>query len=169
TQQPTTSSDDWRCAAVAATILATVDAGTPSLRAISLGVNPAARKWHTWASMPSPDIPASCRTGYAPAADTPMPPVEAAASRRPADRISYRANNGVDGSVSDVTVSISITLDDELGEELNAAVAGSNRSAFVADAIRDYLDRRAVAAAAAWHASLEGEDAAVFAEFNAPW
>ncbi len=56
-----------------------------------------------------------------------------------------------------MTVSISITLDDELGEELNPAVAGSNRSAFVADAIRDYLDQRAVAAAA-WHASLEGED-----------
>ncbi len=67
-----------------------------------------------------------------------------------------------------MTVSISITLDDELSEELNAAVAGSNRSAFVAEAIREYLDRRAVAAAA-WHASLEGEDAAVFAEFNAAW
>jgi metal-responsive CopG/Arc/MetJ family transcriptional regulator len=68
-----------------------------------------------------------------------------------------------------VTVSISITLDDELGEELNAAVAGSNRSAFVAEAVRDYLDRRAVAAAADWHASLAGEDAAAFAEFNAAW
>lgn len=68
-----------------------------------------------------------------------------------------------------MTVSISITLDDELGEELNAAVAGSNRSAFVAEAVRDYLDRRAVAAAAAWHASLTGADAAVFAEFNAAW
>jgi hypothetical protein len=50
-------------------------------------------------------------------------------------------------------MSISITLDDELGEELNAAVAGSNRSAFVAEALREYLDRRAVAAAADWHAS----------------
>ena len=68
-----------------------------------------------------------------------------------------------------MTVSISITLDDELGEELNAAVAGSNRSALVAQAIREYLDRRAVEAAAAWHASLEGEDAAAFAEFNAAW
>lgn len=68
-----------------------------------------------------------------------------------------------------MTVSISITLDDELGEELNAAVAGSNRSALVAQAIREYLDRRAIAAAEAWHASLEGEDAAVFAEFNAAW
>jgi metal-responsive CopG/Arc/MetJ family transcriptional regulator len=68
-----------------------------------------------------------------------------------------------------VTLSISITLDDELGDELNAAVAGSNRSAFVAEAIREYLDRRAVAAAAAWHASLEGDDAAVFADFNAAW
>jgi metal-responsive CopG/Arc/MetJ family transcriptional regulator len=60
-------------------------------------------------------------------------------------------------------VSISINLDDEL----NPVVAGSNISAFVAEAIREYLDRRAVAAAATWHASLEGEDAAVFAEFNA--
>jgi len=68
-----------------------------------------------------------------------------------------------------VTVSISITFDDELGEELNAAVAGSNRSAFVAEAIREYLDRRAVAAAADWHASLTGEDAATFAEFNDAW
>jgi metal-responsive CopG/Arc/MetJ family transcriptional regulator len=68
-----------------------------------------------------------------------------------------------------VTVSISITLDDELGEELNTAVAGSNRSAFVAAALRDYLDRRAVAAAAEWHASLTGEDAATFAEFNDAW
>jgi predicted transcriptional regulator len=70
---------------------------------------------------------------------------------------------------SAVTVSISITLDDELGEELNAAVAGSNRSALVSEAIREYLDRRAVAGAAAWHASLTGEDAAVFADFNTAW
>jgi metal-responsive CopG/Arc/MetJ family transcriptional regulator len=68
-----------------------------------------------------------------------------------------------------MTVSISVTLDDELGEELNAAVAGSNRSAMVAEAIREYLDRRAVAAAAAWHASLTGDDAAAFADFNAAW
>lgn len=68
-----------------------------------------------------------------------------------------------------MTVSISITLDDELGDQLNAAVAGSNRSAFVAEAIRDYLDRRAVSAAADWHASLTGADAATFAEFNAAW
>jgi hypothetical protein len=39
----------------------------------------------------------------------------------------------------------------------------------VAEAIREYLDRQAVAAAAVWHASLEGEDAAAFAEFNAAW
>jgi predicted transcriptional regulator len=68
-----------------------------------------------------------------------------------------------------MTMSISVTLDDELGEALNAAAAGGNRSALVAEAIRDYLDRRAVAAAAAWHASLEGEDAAAFSEFNAAW
>lgn len=66
-------------------------------------------------------------------------------------------------------MSISITLDDELGDELNAAVAGANRSAFVAEAIRDYLDRRAIDAAAAWHASLTGEDAATFADFDAGW
>jgi len=89
--------------------------------------------------------------------------------RRHAHRIDDRAESSVVGSVADVTVSISITLDDELGDELNAAVAGSNRSAFVAEAIREYLDRRTVAAAAAWHASLEGEDAAVFAQFNAAW
>jgi predicted transcriptional regulator len=93
----------------------------------------------------------------------------AAISRDTPGRVDDRAGDNVVGSVSDVTVSISITLDDELGEELNAAVAGSNRSALVAQAIREYLDRRAIAAAAAWHASLEGEDAAVFAEFNAAW
>ena len=68
-----------------------------------------------------------------------------------------------------MTISISVTLDDDLGEELNAAVAGGNRSALVAEAIRDYLDRRTVAAAAAWHASLSGDDAAAFEEFNAEW
>jgi predicted transcriptional regulator len=90
-------------------------------------------------------------------------------NRRHADRIDDRAESSVVANVAGVTVSISITLDDELGDELNAAVAGSNRSAFVAEAIREYLDRRAVAAAATWHASLEGEDAAAFAEFNAAW
>ena len=81
------------------------------------------------------------------------------------DRVAGRAAD----SVVDVTISISITLDDELGEDLNAAVAGSNRSALVAEAIREYLDRRAVAAAAAWHASLSGEDADAFNDFNAAW
>jgi predicted transcriptional regulator len=80
-----------------------------------------------------------------------------------------RVASSVVDNVVGVTVSISITLDDELGEELNAAVAGSNRSALVADAIREYLDRRAVAAAAAWHSTLTGEDAAAFADFNAAW
>jgi hypothetical protein len=42
-------------------------------------------------------------------------------------------------------------------------------SALVAEAIREYLDRRAVAAARAWHACLTGEDAAAFADFNAAW
>jgi metal-responsive CopG/Arc/MetJ family transcriptional regulator len=68
-----------------------------------------------------------------------------------------------------VTVSISITLDDRLSDDLDAAVGGGSRSELVAEAIREYLDRRVIAAAAAWHASLTGEDAAVFAEFNAAW
>lgn len=88
---------------------------------------------------------------------------------RHADRAVHRAPGTAADSVADVTVSISVTLDDDLGDELNAAVAGSNRSAMVADAIREYLDRRTVTAAAAWHASLTGEDAAAFADFNAAW
>ena len=80
-----------------------------------------------------------------------------------------RVGNTIVDSVSGVTVSISITLDDELGDDLNAAAAGGNRSALVAEAIREYLDRRAVAAASAWHASLTGEDAAAFADFNSAW
>lgn len=60
-----------------------------------------------------------------------------------------------------MTTSISITMDDDLSEDLNAAVAGGNRSAVIAEAIREYLDRRAIAAAAAWHASLTDEDAAL--------
>jgi hypothetical protein len=38
--------------------------------------------------------------------------------------------------------------------------------AATARAIREYLDRRIIAAAAAWHASLDGEDAAALAEFD---
>jgi predicted transcriptional regulator len=85
------------------------------------------------------------------------------------DRIGDSACDTGADSVVDMTVSISVTLDDDLGDELNAAVAGGNRSALVAEAIRDYLDRRAVAAAAAWHASLTGADAAAFEEFNSEW
>jgi len=36
----------------------------------------------------------------------------------------------------------------------------------VSEAIREYLDRRAVAAASGWHASRTGEDAAAFEDFN---
>jgi metal-responsive CopG/Arc/MetJ family transcriptional regulator len=68
-----------------------------------------------------------------------------------------------------MTMSISITLDDELGRDLNEAVGGGNRSAVVADAIRDYLDRRAIVAAQAWHASLTGPDAQALADFDAEW
>ena len=80
---------------------------------------------------------------------------------------SVRARSSIVDSVGYMTVSISITLDDELGEELNAVVPGGNRSALVAEAIREYLVRRAVSAAADWHTSLTGADAAVFEEFNA--
>ncbi len=68
-----------------------------------------------------------------------------------------------------MTVTLSITVDDDLGRDLNAAVAGGNRSALVAEAIREYLDRRNIAAAAAWHASLEGADAAALVEFDSSW
>jgi predicted transcriptional regulator len=90
-------------------------------------------------------------------------------SQRHADTVDNRVTGTVVDSVGGMTMSISITLDDELGAALNAAAAGGNRSSVVAEAIREYLDRKAVAAAAVWHASLEGEDAAVFAEFNAAW
>jgi predicted transcriptional regulator len=68
-----------------------------------------------------------------------------------------------------MTMTLSITVDDDLGRDLNAVVAGGNRSAVVAQAIREYLDRRNIAAAAAWHASLDGDDAAALAEFDAAW
>lgn len=68
-----------------------------------------------------------------------------------------------------MTASISITLDDELAHALEAAVAGGNRSAVVAEAIREYLDRRAIAAAQAWHASLSGDDAAALRAFDDAW
>ena len=68
-----------------------------------------------------------------------------------------------------MTITLSITMDDDLGRDLNAAVAGGNRSAFIAEAIREFLDRRNIAAAAAWHASLTGDDAAALADFDAAW
>jgi metal-responsive CopG/Arc/MetJ family transcriptional regulator len=68
-----------------------------------------------------------------------------------------------------MTVTVSITIDDDLCRDLNVAVAGGNRSAIVAMAIREYLDRRNIAAAAAWHASLTGDDAAALAEFDGSW
>ena len=68
-----------------------------------------------------------------------------------------------------MAVSISLTLTDDLSEDLSVAVAGGNRSAVVAEAIREYLDRRRIVAAAAWHASLSGEDAAALADFDVAW
>lgn len=82
------------------------------------------------------------------------------------------ANNiatNINDSIPGMTITLSITVDDDLGQELNSAVAGGNRSAFIADAIRQHLDRRNIEAAAAWHASLTGEDAAALAEFDAAW
>jgi predicted transcriptional regulator len=73
------------------------------------------------------------------------------------------------GTIAGMTVTLSITVDDDLGRDLAIAVAGGNRSAVVATAIREYLDRRSIAAAAEWHASLTGEDAAALAEFDAIW
>jgi predicted transcriptional regulator len=75
----------------------------------------------------------------------------------------------VGDTISAMTMTLSITVDDDLGQDLNNAVAGGNRSAFIAEAIREHLNRRAIAAAAAWHASLEGKDAAALAEFDAIW
>ena len=68
-----------------------------------------------------------------------------------------------------MTAAISITLDDDLAQALNSAVGGGNRSALVSDAIREYLDRRNIAAAKSWHASLEGDDAALLADVDATW
>jgi len=68
-----------------------------------------------------------------------------------------------------MTAAMSITLDDDLAQALNLAVGGGNRSALVAEAIRDYLDRHAVAAAKAWHASLDADDAKALAEVDATW
>jgi metal-responsive CopG/Arc/MetJ family transcriptional regulator len=68
-----------------------------------------------------------------------------------------------------MTVTLSVTIDDDLSRDLATVVAGGNRSAVVAAAIREYIDRRSIAAAAAWHASLTGEDAAALAEFDATW
>ncbi len=72
-------------------------------------------------------------------------------------------------NISDMTMTLSITVDDDLGRDLAAAVVGGNRSAFVAAAIREYLDRRDIAAAAVWHASLSDQDAAALADFDAEW
>lgn len=77
--------------------------------------------------------------------------------------------DNIAGSIGGMTMTLSITVDDDLGRDLTAAVAGGNRSAVIAEAIRDYLSRRNIAAAAAWHASLTGDDAAALADFDATW
>jgi predicted transcriptional regulator len=68
-----------------------------------------------------------------------------------------------------MTVTLSITVDDDLGRELNAAAAGGDRSAVVATAVREYLGRRNIAATASWHAALAGDQAAALADFDAIW
>lgn len=88
----------------------------------------------------------------------------------PSDRANnVIANARASGILRGMTVSISVKLEDDLGRDLDREVAGGNRSAFVAEAIREALDRRRVAAAAHWHASLTGEDAAALAAFDAEW
>jgi hypothetical protein len=54
-----------------------------------------------------------------------------------------------------MAATLSITWDDDLGRDPNDAAA------------RECLDRRNIAAAAAWPASLTGEDAVALAEFDA--
>jgi hypothetical protein len=60
-------------------------------------------------------------------------------------------------------------MDEGRSGERDAVVAVGDRSAVVAEAIREYLDRRHIAAATAWHASLAGDDATALAEFDAAW
>jgi len=64
---------------------------------------------------------------------------------------------------------ISVTLDPDLRRELDEEVADGDRSAVVAQAIRDYLDRKRITAAAEWHASLTGDTAAALTAFDAQW
>jgi metal-responsive CopG/Arc/MetJ family transcriptional regulator len=66
-------------------------------------------------------------------------------------------------------MNISVTLDDDLGADLDEEVAGGNRSALVATAVRELLDRRRAARAAEWHASLTGDDAEAFKAFGQAW
>ena len=74
------------------------------------------------------------------------------------------------GIVTGMTAdTISVTLDPDLRRDLDEEVAGGNRSAVVAQAIQEYLDRKRIAAAAEWHASLTGDDAAALSEFDAQW
>jgi len=85
------------------------------------------------------------------------------------DRCGDNIAGNIFATIAAVTMTLSITIDDELGRDLASAVNGGNRSAVVATAIREYLDRRNIAAATAWHASLDGDDAAALAEFDASW
>ena len=85
------------------------------------------------------------------------------------DRRCGNIGANISATIAAVTTTLSTTIDDELGRDLASAVNGGNRSAVVATAIREYLDRRNIAAAAAWHASLDGDDAAALAEFDAIW
>jgi predicted transcriptional regulator len=83
--------------------------------------------------------------------------------------VAANINDNIPDNILGMTVTLSITVDDDLGRDLASAVNGGNRSAIVSVAIREYLDRRNIAAAADWHASLTGEDAAALAEFDATW
>jgi metal-responsive CopG/Arc/MetJ family transcriptional regulator len=67
------------------------------------------------------------------------------------------------------TSTIAVTLDRHLRADLDRELQGGNRSAAVSEAIAQWLDRRRVAAAAQWHASLTGDDAAAFVDFDSQW
>jgi metal-responsive CopG/Arc/MetJ family transcriptional regulator len=65
------------------------------------------------------------------------------------------------------TTTIAITVDETLRDELDDIAPRGQRSALISEALREYLDRRAAEAAAQWHASLTGDDAATLAAFDA--
>ena len=64
-----------------------------------------------------------------------------------------------------ISIRLAAALRDDLDQQ--AAADKVTRSTIVETAIREYLDRRRIAAAERWHASLVGDDAATRAAFGA--